>query len=895
MTENIPVDMYVSFSYTFYTQNETTVSDVEDIVRSQEGILDTETIATMEYWDWYSESEYEDYWYDAYRILLGVNDTFFQTFPDAVELNSPEVELTNTTCFIEEGKMNRLGLNIGENTTVWTETYNESGWWEPQAHNFTIVGTFTTSLFMQEYYWEDVTTTALFLITTQDAIMQRFGDQTIDYYSSARHEIWAKMDHSIVNEEDPITAMQDIEHRIEQRALPYARVGQYALLAAVYDYISWGASMRAIAIAFSIPTLVMAVMLIYYNSNLLADEERRDIGTLKTRGASGWQAFRWVLSTALATGLLGSFGAILTGAFSAIASATVREFLVFRLDLLSEFELFLTPEAIIAVFLFSFVVGFLVALPSAIRALLMTATEAHAIIERETLHAAEKMSSPIIDLIALGISGYLLSPLLMVMGYMRMDFYGAMLFASFVIPILSIFTIALTRLLARPTASIKSSVLARIDRVSLKPGSKVISGNVKLFKKSEAMGVMFVAMVFAAGIFSSLSATTGSTHMKEVLTFEVGADITVNVRQGLSNVTLDFLDNITALDSVISASGVLQIDGIVDYWTSEYGIRTNISRYVSIYGVQPSEWYQSAFWLDYFMKDYAPSYGLERISEDNSSVLASFKPVDHYLTSNYQYTPVYGNQVTLKIWGPSWKNRSECTIIDVMASSYDGGWTYLPGESSASNFIVVNLAYLQACLNTSRVDKIYVDIADDANYIEAIEEIHDLAPNSFQTINSAQKNIDDALNSRAGQTIYGAYTLNVTFAFLYLTAGVLIVAMVRFGKMRRQFSVMRALGAEGKSILAAVLVESLTGVIIAAAIGSVVGLLLTSFVIQLPLTYMGPYTATLWLRLPVFLAVPVALLVGIIGAAVLSSLAATYFVVARNLKRNIAQEVQYTE
>ena len=226
--------------------------------------------------------------------------------------------------------------------------------------------------------------------------------------------------------------------------------------------------MRAVAIAFSIPTLVMAIMLVYYNSNLLADERRRDVGTLKTRGSSGWQAFRWVLSIALVTGIMGSFGAILTGAISALVSATVREFMSFRLDLLAEFTLLLTSEAVIAVFMFSFLAGLIVALPSAVKALLMTPTEAHSIIEREVLVEAEKMSSPGIDLVALAISGYMLSPLLLAMGYMSMNIYSAMLFAAIVVPLLSIFTVALTRLLSRPTASVKSKVLSRISSKSLR-------------------------------------------------------------------------------------------------------------------------------------------------------------------------------------------------------------------------------------------------------------------------------------------------------------------------------------------------------------------------------------------------------------------------------------------
>ncbi|MHA2119121.1 MAG: FtsX-like permease family protein, partial [Candidatus Thorarchaeota archaeon] len=750
---------------------------------------------------------------------------------------------------------------IGDNLTVSMEAYNDtSGWWYEVGHNFTIVGTFTTSLFMQHYYWEDSIGTALLMVTTREGLFQAFEGHETGYYGGVQDEIWSTMDHEIISSLDPISAMQDIEHRIEQQALPYARVSEFALLWAVYEYMSWGTSMRAVALAFSIPTLVMAVMLVYYNSNLLADERRRDVGTLKTRGASGWQAFRWVLSIALATGIMGSFGAIMTGSISALLSASVREFLSFRLDMLAEFSLLLTPEAVTAVFLFSFLVGLIVALPSAVRALLMTPTEAHSIIEREVLLEAEKMSSPGIDLLALGISGYLLSPLLLAMSYMSMSMYSAMLFAALVIPLLGIFTVVLTRLLSRPTASIKSKVLARINSKSLHAGSRVISGNIRLFKRSEAMGVMFVAMVFAAGIFSSLSATTGTTHMKQVLNFEVGADVSIEVAPGLQNVTLDILENITAIDGVSHASGTIQTEAEVSYWTSEFGTRIRVTHGVSVYGVQPNEWLDSAFWLDYFTKDTIPADSIPQLAIDNTSILTSFKPVDHY--QGYQYTPVYSDLLTLTLRGLFWENVSDCTIIDVMASGYEayGGNNYLPGESSASNFLVINLDYVQACLNTSRIDKIYVDLAEGANYTQVLRDIHEVAPNSFQSIDSTQALIDAALQSRAGQSIYGAYTLNVVFAFLYLTAGVLIVAMVRFGKMRRQFSVMRALGTESRAILVAVLIESLTGVILAAVIGGVVGLLLTSFVIQLPLIYMGSMTTTLWNRLPVLLAVPTALL-----------------------------------
>ncbi|MHA2118858.1 MAG: FtsX-like permease family protein, partial [Candidatus Thorarchaeota archaeon] len=258
-------------------------------------------------------------------------------------------------------------------------------------------------------------------------------------------------------------------------------------------------------------------------------------------------------------------------------------------------------------------------------------------------------------------------------------------------------------------------------------------------------------------------------------------------------------------------------------------------------------------------------------------------------------TPVYGDQVTLELEGEYWANTSDCTIVDVLAEGYEGGRTYLPGESSVASFLIVDLDYLHDCLNTTRINRIYVDLKPGANYTQVLTDLHEIAPHSFEKLESAEALVDAALDSRAGQSIYGAYTLNVIFVLLYLTAGILIVSMVRFGKLKRQFSIMRALGSDPKPILSSVLIESATGIVIAALIGSLVGLLLTGFMIQLPLSYIGRMTAVLWNRLPVLLAVSVPLLSAILGAAVIFTLAATYFVVVRNLRANLAEEIQYAD
>ena len=211
-----------------------------------------------------------------------------------------------------------------------------------------------------------------------------------------------------------------------------------------------------------------------------------------------------------------------------------------------------------------------------------------------------------------------------------------------------------------------------------------------------------------------------------------------------------------------------------------------------------------------------------------------------------------------------------------------------------SEFLIMDISLLHNWINRTQVTKFYVDLEHGANYTQAMNDIYGIAPFSFSSVESPQESIDEVLDSRATQSIFGAYTLNVIFSLVYLTFGMVIVTMVRVRGLRKQFSVLRALGAESKSMVVASLVDSSTGLLLAALIGGGIGTLLAFLLKDIPMLYMGIATTQLWVRLPVNLIVPWPLLIGIIGTAVIVSLMATYVVVTRALKLNIAEEIQYT-
>jgi len=114
-------------------------------------------------------------------------------------------------------------------------------------------------------------------------------------------------------------------------------------------------------------------------------------------------------------------------------------------------------------------------------------------------------------------------------------------------------------------------------------------------------------------------------------------------------------------------------------------------------------------------------------------------------------------------------------------------------------------------------------------------------------------------------------------------------------KMRKQLSILRALGEQSSNLAWAVLADTTLGVLIGAGVGAVIGVALTALVINMPLAYIGMASTLNWLRLPVILGIPWLLLTSILGASFLFALAATYVVTRRNLSRNIAEEIQYAE
>ena len=901
MSEEVVVDMQVYFYSPFYEQNVSTVEAYRNIILNQDYIMGAESISFIEINDPdASQSEYTK------SAILGIEESFENSFPKAIEMSEGNTPLNETSCYVLESKLVNDGLAIGDNYTV--SVPSDGGTLEK---TFVIAGTFESNVFLRRLSYDSPRFSYLHVIILRSTLLNEFSSLGHSDQDNIVDRIWVRIDSGELLIEDPssiLTLLRATEKQIEQRTLPDASVVEFALVSIFYEYSTWTTSMRIISLAFSIPSIIMAVMLIQYNSSLESEQQRRSVGALKTRGASGIQATRWIMSVSLFTGLVGSIGAIITGLASALIAGGVRELMVFDISRIRSFVIVLRPQSIIILFLFSFVAGLLVTIPAAIRAFLMSPTDAHSIVGREDNTQEKKMGNPVYQAAIVGISGLLLIPLVGSLGsFADLSSGSALIGITFIIA-LATFIVGLTFLLARPSADLKAGVLMRIKRHSLIVGCRLLGRNVVTFTRTEITAVVFISLVFTAGVFSAIAATSGSEHMKSLFMFEVGADVVIDVQPGLSNVTLDMIDDIMSVEGVSQASGLMATFARVTYLMDWEGHLTPFNRSLVILGVQPSEFAEAAFLRPDFAYYGDPRAAISLLGQSEENAITNFKPIVEYDTDwiGNSY-PILSDYVGVELIGPSGKHTLNCTIVDVLASTpgtvaqgiYWGtsfrGTTYLPGIDYEDQFVMLDIRTLQKYLNVSYVNRFYIDLVPDANYTRVMQQLGNIAPFSFADVSSPFTQIDAILNSRAGESIYGAYTLNILFSVLYLTAGITLVVTMKVRTLRKHFSLLRALGSQPGHILQAMLADSVIGVILGAFVGGIVGSVLSFIVTQMPLTYLGLSTEVSWGRLPLVMSVPLVLIAGILTLAFLFSTAATYFVVRKGLRANIAEDIQHSE
>lgn len=890
MIERDPIHVELSFNQAFYDQHNLTAQSFLGMVQSEPEIGQAELVTVLDVSNRYSDPLYLRYAY------LGVESSFFSTFYDLVSLSADSLPLGSDGCYLEESFLAETGLTVGD--TIEVCGVNEWVWF-PIRRDFVLKGSFTSRGPWGMYRSGETDVPILRMITTNDLLWSQFSSLGVHIDSGLEYRIWIKADSAYLGSLDPSQAAATVSQllmRLEQKTVPYAEVTESPILSGITSYAAWASSLRSTAIAFSIPSIITGFMLVQYGSELVADERRQEVGFLRVRGASGWQAFSWVLSLAMVTALVGSLGAIAMGIFATLLSGSVKEFVVIDLGALTGFGVLLTPSALVFVFLFSFSVGFLVALPAAIRSLLVSPTDAHSGVDRAPQDKTAQSDNPAIGLLIVVVTGFLAFQLLATAG--GSGFTGGGLLAVIArIAIFGAFVLFLTRLLSSRSGHSKSWAIQRIRSGSLLVGTRVLGRRVGHDAKRESIGVLFIAMVFVSCVFSAVAATTESQHLRSLLSFEIGADVVATVHPSVRDFTLENMSGIQAIDGVESAAAMLTYVTRVVYWNLGPFESRKLNRSITVYGVQPSEWAETAFLLPYFTRIRSPTENLQMIDQNVSLVLSSFRPISGYrLAGDSGYVPTYGASIQLEFRNSLDEKYVNLTIIDVMSSDEGpDGTKYLPGFPNANDFLLVSIELLHQRLNTTAVSKAYVSLEPGADYAAVVDSLSEAAPESFLKIECSVQEFDSIMAMRAMQSVFGVYTLNVVFSLAYLTLGMTLLSIEKERRYRKDFAVLRSMGTPPKTILTSVLLDAAVSIAMAAVIGCLVGFVLSGLVLATPLLHAAGSMTLPWNRLLITLELPASFLWQFVTASFLLPLIATYVVARRGLMSRIADELSSSE
>jgi len=891
MIEHDPIHIELSFNQAFYDQHNLSVQSFLETVRSEHEVGRAELVTVIDVSIRYPLNQsYSRYAY------LGVESSFFSTFSDLVFLSTNSLPLGSDGCYLEESFLAQTGLAVGDTIELW----GVNDWiWNPIKRDFVLKGSFTSSGPWGSYRSGESDVPILRMITTNDLLWSQFSSMGVHIDGGLEYRFWLKTDSAYLGSLDPSQAAASVSQllmKLEQKTVPYAEVTESPILSGITSYAAWASSLRSTAIAFSIPSIMTGFMLVQYGSELMADERRQEVGFLRVRGASGWQAFSWVLSLAMVTALVGSLGAIAMGLFATLLSGSVKEFVVIDLGALTGFGVLLTPSAFVFVFLFSFGVGFLVALPAAIRSLLVSPTDAHSRVDRDPQDKTAQSDNPAVGLLIVVVTGFLAFQLLATAG--GSGFTGGGLVTVIArIAIFGAFVLSLTRLLSLRSGHSKSWAIQRIHSASLLVGTRVLGRRVGHDAKRESIGVLFIAMVFVSCVFSAVAATTESQHLRSLFSFEIGADVVATVHPGLRDFTLEDMSGIQAIDGVESAAAMLTYVTRVVYWNLGPFESRKLNRSITVYGVQPSEWAETAFLLPYFTKVRSPTENLQMINQNASLVLSSFRPISGYrLAGDSGYVPTYGSSIQLEFRNSLDDKYVNLTIIDVMSSDEGpDGTKYLPGFPNADDFLLVSIELLHQRLNTTAVSKAYVSLEPGADYAAVVDSLREAAPDSFLRIECSAQEFDSIMAMRAMQSVFGVYTLNVVFSLAYLTLGMTLLSIEKERRYRKDFAVLRSMGTPPKTILTSVLLDAAVSIAMAAVIGCLVGFVLSGLVLATPLLHAAGSMTLPWNRLLITLELPVSFLWQFVTASFLLPLIATYVVARRGLMSRVADELSSSE
>jgi len=404
-------------------------------------------------------------------------------------------------------------------------------------------------------------------------VMEALSDFEAWVYPIYEYHVWVDRAEviNLANIQGTIEDLRFIQQRIDMAGFTHGfYVNENALLRPLYDLGSQLESMKLVFIVLSLPVVALGTYLSVVGVDLGLNERRREIGILKSRGASNSQVF-WLMF--LESILLGAFAGVLGLGLGALVSR-------FLLGVAVTLGTNLTTSPEISDFrinsntvMLALGFGILLMLVSSYRPLKrLSRTEVSESLHHYSQAATQVRYKVKTDVILLSLAVLSIVSTLLGTGWASRQ-HGSWIFQMVlglvilvgivILPLMPfLLSLSVIRIVTRGSRKMYSK-LTVIVRPWTKELHYLVDKNiVRNPRRASNLGVI-ISLALAFGLFISVTMESSIAYEREVIKFDVGSDVRMYSYswgywyESSSEVDLSLLDNIEAIDGVESSTSYI--------------------------------------------------------------------------------------------------------------------------------------------------------------------------------------------------------------------------------------------------------------------------------------------------------------------------------------------------
>ena len=585
-------------------------------------------------------------------------------------------------------------------------------------------------------------------------------------------------------------------------------------------------SAKILFIFLGLPGVALAAYLSKFTADLFSEAQRREIGLLRTRGASPNLITGIVAVSSALLASAGSFLGIIFGLFiSAISIGSPANASFYPFSNGFEWGAF-GNSAIIAFFAGILLTFFATFLPT-FNGFRREITQERRMVRRVEQTPFWKKSY--LDLIMLFSAAVVLFITQLNGGFKPSGNEGAVISLSFYIFLAPFFAwIGITLLTLRLVTwrlSAASQLFSAFFGKLFGEIGEVAGKSISRRAARISGAITIIALTLSFGISLSLFQNTYSYEKRLDAQYVVGSDIrftpALNTPQNQG-----FASN-------LQITGVTGVSGVARDTQALIGSEKN-----TVYGINVDSFSEVAYLPDSFFVDgtaqktldalhnhtmnYAPGSAatvLQALKNTPNGVIISVEQAEKY---NIQV----GDPVLMKLYNPQTKQYSDIKTQAV------GLFEYFPTSSQDSDFIL-NLDFMMKASGTNAVNYFLIKTDGKATSVSKISDAlktqyQNTIPVQIQNINTVIKTEESSLTS---MNLGGLGRMELLYTIVVISAGLTIFLLAMINERQREFGAMRALGADLTHLRRFLFAEAATIGGLSLFIGAIVGTLLARLLV----------------------------------------------------------------